>query len=89
IVESIQLEQQESAARHATLKQLANQSGAKVFPLKSYQKLIQELENTGEIVAVRTETHQFKDLNDYILILFVLFGLLTTEWFLRRFNGAY
>ncbi|MFM6945591.1 MAG: hypothetical protein ACKOWW_00465 [Flavobacteriales bacterium] len=89
IVESIQLEQQESAARHATLQQLANQSGAKVFPLKSYQKLIQELENTEDIVAVRTETHQFKDLNDYLLILFVLFGLLTTEWFLRRFNGAY
>jgi hypothetical protein len=89
IVESVQLEQQESAARHATLKQLANQSGGKVYALKAYQKLIKDLEANEDIVAVRSETHQFNELNDYIFILILLFGLLTTEWFLRRFYGAY
>lgn len=89
IVESVQLEQQESAARHATLQQLASQSGAKVFPLKAYQKLLKELQANGDIVTVRSETHQFNELNDYLLICLVLLGLLTTEWFLRRFNGAY
>ena len=89
IVESVQLEQQESAARHATLKQLANQSGGKVYALKAYQKLIKDLEANEDIVAVRSETHQFNELNDYIFILILLFGLLTTEWFSRRFYGAY
>ena len=89
IVESVQLEQQESAARHATLQQLANQSGGKVYALKAYQKLIKDLEANEDIVAVRSETHQFNELNDYIFILILLFGLLTTEWFLRRFYGAY
>jgi hypothetical protein len=88
-VEFIDLEQQESAARHSTLKQLASQSGAKVYPLKAYQKLLKELEINGDIVAVRSETHQFNELNDYLLIFLILLGLLTTEWFLRRFNGAY
>jgi hypothetical protein len=88
-VEFIDLEQQESAARHSTLKQLASQSGAKVYPLNAYQKLLKELETNGDIVAVRSETHQFNELNDYLLIFLILLGLLTTEWFLRRFNGAY
>ena len=89
IVEALQLEQQEAAARHATLQQLANQSGAKVYPVKAYQKLLKDLQANDDIVAVRSEIHQFNELNDYLFIFLLLFGLLTTEWFLRRFNGAY
>ena len=89
IVEDIQLEQLESAARHSTLYQLANQSNGKVYALKSYQKLIAHLQNKKDLVALRTETHQFDPLLDLLTLLLILVGLLVTEWFLRRYHGSY
>lgn len=89
IVEDIDLEQLESAARHTTLYQLAAQTDAKVFDIKSYKKLISELEKSEDLVALRTETHQFDPLLDYIVLFLVLSALLITEWFLRRYHGSY
>jgi hypothetical protein len=89
IVEAIQLEQQESAARHATLKQLASQSGGAVFALRDYQSLLKQLQTNEDLVAVRSEIHQFDELNDLVGICLVLLSLLATEWFLRRYHGTY
>ncbi|MEN9743899.1 MAG: hypothetical protein RLZZ65_1704 [Bacteroidota bacterium] len=89
IVEAIDLERLESAARHSTLKQLSKQSGGAFQPLSNYAKLIDQIEANDALVAVRTERHQFDELNDLIGIFFILLILVSTEWFLRRFNGAY
>jgi hypothetical protein len=89
IIEAIQLEQQESAARHATLKQLASQSGGAVFALQDYQSLLKQLQTNEDLVAVRSEIHQFDELNDLIWICLVLISLLAIEWFLRRYHGTY
>ena len=89
IVEDINLEQLESAARHTTLYQLANQTDAKVLAIKDYNKLISLLDKKEDLVALRTETHQFDPLLDFLLLFFVLIGLLIAEWFLRRYHGSY
>jgi hypothetical protein len=89
IVEDINLEQLESSARHTTLYQLANQTDAKVLAIKDYNKLISLLDKKEDLVALRTETHQFDPLLDYLLLFFVLIGLLFAEWFLRRYHGSY
>ncbi len=89
IVEDIDLEQLESAARHSTLYQLAAQTDAKVFDIKDYQKLISQLEKSEDLVALRTETHQFDPLLDYLLLFLLLSVLLIAEWFLRRYHGSY
>ena len=89
IVEDINLEQLESSARHTTLYQLANQTDAKVLAIKDYNKLISLLDKKEDLVALRTETHQFDQLLDYLLLFFVLIGLLVAEWFLRRYHGSY
>jgi hypothetical protein len=89
IVEDINLEQLESSARHTTLYQLANQTDAKVLAIKDYNKLISLLDKKEDLVALRTETHQFDPLLDYLLLFFVLIGLLIGEWFLRRYHGSY
>jgi hypothetical protein len=89
IVEDIDLEQLESAARHTTLYQLAAQTDAKVFDIEAYKKLIAQLEKSDNLVALRTETHQFDPLLDYILLFLVLSALLIAEWFLRRYHGSY
>ena len=89
IVEDINLEQLESSARHTTLYQLANQTDAKVLAIEDYNKLISLLDKKEDLVALRTETHQFDPLLDYLLLFFVLIGLLIAEWFLRRYHGSY
>ena len=89
IVEDINLEQLESSARHTTLYQLANQTDAKVLAIKDYNKLISLLDKKEDLVALRTETHQFDPLLDFLLLFFVLIGLLIAEWFLRRYHGSY
>jgi hypothetical protein len=89
IVEDIDLEQLESAARHSTLYQLANQTNAKVYPIKAYKQLLSQLEKSDDLVALRTETHQFDPLLDFILLFLLLSTLLFAEWFLRRFHGSY
>lgn len=89
IVEDIDLEQLESAARHNTLYQLAAQTDAKVYPIQDYNKLIAQLEKSDDLVALRTETHQFDPLLDYMLLFLLLAALLLSEWFLRRFHGSY
>jgi hypothetical protein len=89
IVEDIDLEQLESAARHNTLYQLAAQTDAKVYPIQDYNKLITQLEKSEDLVALRTETHQFDPLLDYMLLFLLLATLLLSEWFLRRFHGSY
>lgn len=89
VVEDIQLEQLESAARHTTLYQLAEQSNGKVFPLRAYKKLIQSIQQQKELVALRSETHHFDPLLDLLSLLLILVGMLVTEWFLRRYHGSY
>jgi hypothetical protein len=89
IIEDIDLEQLESAARHSTLYQLANQTDAKVVALKDYKQLIAMLDKKEDLVALRSETHQFDPLLDYLLLFLILSGLLVAEWFLRRYHGAY
>ena len=89
IVEDIDLEQLESAARHSTLLQLADQTDAKVFALQDYNRLIDRLEKNDDLVALRTESHQFDPLLDFLLLLLLLSALLVAEWFLRRYNGSY
>lgn len=89
IVEDIDLEHLESAARHTTLYQLANQTDAKVFNLKAYQQLIRELAKQDDLVALRSENHQFDPLLDFLLLFLLLGALLTAEWFLRRYHGSY
>ena len=89
IVEDIDLEQLESAARHSTLYQLAAQTDAKVYNIQDYNKLISRLEKSEDLVALRTETHQFDPLLDYIVLFLLLASLLLSEWFLRRYHGSY
>ncbi|MFM6964433.1 MAG: hypothetical protein ACKOWM_02580, partial [Sphingomonadales bacterium] len=76
-------------ARHTTLNQLAEQSNGKVYPLGAYDKLLQRIQQQKELVALRTETHQFDPLLDLLSLLLILVGLLVTEWFLRRYHGSY
>lgn len=89
IVEEIQLEKLESFANHGTLKQLSKQSNGTFHPFSSYKKMLDELAKRNDIATVTFEDHTFDDLLDYLLVFVILFLLLGSEWFLRRYYGSY
>ena len=89
IVEEIQLEKLESFANHGTLKQLSKQSNGSFHNLTSYRKMLDELAKRNDIATVTYEDHTFDDLLDYLWVFALLFTLLVSEWFLRRYFGSY
>jgi hypothetical protein len=89
IVEDIEIEKIETAANHGVMKQLSQQSNGKFYQLKDYSKLLNDIEKRGDITTVSFEETNFNKLIDYVSILILLFLLLASEWFLRRYLGSY
>jgi hypothetical protein len=89
IVEDIEIEKIETAANHGVMKQLAKQSNGSFYPLSDYQKLFKEIENRGDITTISYEETSFNKLIDYLTLLILIFTLLASEWFLRRYLGSY
>ena len=89
IVEDIGIEDLDNAANHSVLKQLSKGSNGTFYTLKNYRNLIEDLKNRKDITSVSYEEISFNDLIDYKLIFFLLLVLVSAEWFLRRWFGAY
>jgi hypothetical protein len=89
IVEDIEIEKIETAANHGVMKQLSQQSNGKFYQLKDYSKLLNDIEKRGDITTVSFEETNFNKLIDYVSILILLFLILASEWFLRRYLGSY
>lgn len=88
-LDAISLEKQESQASYNTLNQLAVQSDGKVFFLKDYVKLIDELKKADEIAPVSYQESSYKNLIDWKWYFAFLFLCIASEWFLRRWWGSY
>src|SRR5690606_32126571 len=87
-VQPIQLELYETTADHGLLRNLSREYGGAVF----YQNQIAELgdailaKNIKPVVYSSTRTRSLINLK---WIFFLLMGLLSVEWFLRRYYGGY
>lgn len=87
IIKEIVSEKLNTVANHQLLYQLTQQSGGKLFyknQLESLQKTILETE------SIKSITYSHKQLSDLVnlkWIFFVILILLSTEWFLRKYNG--
>ncbi|MGK0413914.1 MAG: hypothetical protein ACJA1B_002131, partial [Polaribacter sp.] len=68
-------------------QKLADKTGGKLFFKNQENELIKELvENTSYYTVQKLSTKQ-KNLIDWQWIVFVVLGLLTAEWFLRKYFG--
>jgi hypothetical protein len=88
-VQPIQLERYETTANHGMLRLLSEKyGGALVYPseMNSIAELIRSKESVKPIIFL---TDQTKPLIHLKWLFFLLLGLLTTEWFLRRYFGGY
>lgn len=87
-VQPIQLELYETTADHALLRRLSDEFGGQVF----YQNQLAELGEAllaKDIKPVIYSTTRTRSVINLKWIFFLLLGMLSVEWFLRRYFGAY
>ncbi len=87
-VKAIVAEKINTVANHTLLFQLAQNTGGKLFAKNELDKLEKEL-MTNELIKPVTYTQkQLNDLIDLKWIFFLILGLLSLEWFLRKRSGT-
>ncbi|SFT50195.1 hypothetical protein SAMN05216474_0918 [Lishizhenia tianjinensis] len=89
VVNAVVKEDLDTKANHKLLHQISENSHGKFFGLKDQQALIHELNSRGDITPITYTSSTYKDLIDFITLFAIIIALLTLEWFLRRYNGAY
>ena len=88
-IRPIQLELYETTADHALLKVLGEKHGGDlVYPgqIASIAQLIENKETVKPLIYQTTKTRSIINLK---WLFFLFLGLLTIEWFLRRYYGSY
>jgi hypothetical protein len=88
VVKALQLEMADLEARHDILYQLGEISGGKMY----YPGQIAELEKTladKKAKPVIFNTASFHNLINIKWIFFLILALISLEWFMRRYHGAY
>jgi hypothetical protein len=89
VVEDIGLEQATNTANHGVLKQLSKNSGGKFSSIKTYEKLLDQLEARNDITAIERMTIDFWNLVDSWVFMLLIALIFSLEWFLKRYFGAY
>lgn len=87
-VQPIQLELYETTADHAMLKRLSSEFGGGVF----YQNQLQALGDSllrKDIKPVIFNTTRTRSVINLKWIFFLILGMLSLEWFMRRYFGSY
>ncbi len=88
-VTALQAEQIETVADHQLMYALAKKSGGEMFYPAQLKELGKTLLARDDIKTITYSHYKLRDLVDWKLIFFLLLGLLTVEWFLRKRAGAY
>lgn len=89
LVREVKLEALNSQANHRLLMNLAENSGGDFYLPNQINKLQSDIENRDDLVTVVYQERSFDDLIDYKWLFFLIFLLLSAEWFIRKFLGAY
>lgn len=89
VVEDIGLEQATNTANHGVLKQLSKNSGGKFSSINGYEKLLDQLESRNDITTIERMTIDFWNLVDSWGFLLLIALIFSSEWFLKRYFGAY
>jgi len=89
LVKEVKTELLTNKANHRLLRNISeNTNGSFYFP-NELDLLVSDINNRADIVATSYNEKSFEDLIDYKWILFLIITLLSTEWFIRKFNGGY
>jgi hypothetical protein len=87
IIKEIVSEKINTVANHQLLYQMAKQSGGKLFYKNQLDQLQKEILSSDSIKSITYSHKQLTDLVNLKWIFFIILALLSTEWFLRKYNG--
>lgn len=87
IIKEIVSEKINTVANHQLLYQIAKQSGGKLFYKNQLDLLQKEILSSESIKSITYSHKQLTDLVNLKWIFFIILALLSTEWFLRKYNG--
>jgi hypothetical protein len=87
IVAALQAELIETKANHQLLNNIALQSGGQLFYKNQLAELEKAIEQNENIKPVIYKQNEVKELLNLKWIFFVILGLLSLEWFIRKWNG--
>ncbi len=88
-VSPLNIEGINTVADHQLLFQVAENTGGKMYFPHQLDELLMDIRSRDDIKPVLYTQDQYEDLIDLRWIFFLLFILLATEWFIRKYNGAY
>ena len=88
-VQALLAEQRSTVADHALWADIAARTQGAVVKPGGLDAIAKQLEERKDLVARSYAHPSFSDLIGLRWIFFVILGLLTCEWVLRRRNGAY
>ena len=88
-IQPIQLESYATTANHGLLNLLSDRYGGQMVSLEESDQLVSLIQNENTIAPVIYSTTKNKSLINLRWLFLVLFLLLSVEWFLRRYFGAY
>lgn len=88
-VQPVQLEVYETTADHGMLRLLSKQFGGELFYPNQISKLGKAVLTKDTIKPVIYQTTKTRSVINLKWIFFLLLALLSGEWFLRRYHGAY
>ncbi len=88
-VQPIQLELFETTANHAVLRQLSHQYGGETVYAANLASIAERIKAKGNVKPVIYQSTKTNPLINLKWIFLLLAVLLSVEWFLRRYFGAY
>lgn len=87
-IQPVQLEAYNTTADHGTLRLLSEEYGGAMYYTNQLNDLSEAL-TKKEIKPVIYQTNKTRSVINLKWLFFLLLALLTFEWFMRRYNGAY
>lgn len=81
------IEAQFTNANQENLKQLAKRTGGKHYYKSQFENLKQDLLSNKKYYTIQKSTLKEKNLIDWKWILFLVIGLFSVEWFIRKYHG--
>lgn len=88
-IQAIQLEERRTTADHQLLYKLASSTGGKMYDPHDLTAIQDDLRSEKDLVPIIYSTEQVKELIDTKWLFFLILILLGSEWFIRKYRGAY
>lgn len=88
-VAEVNVEYMQPVADHNLLFQLSSQYNGELYEISQLKELEQKLLNNEDAVPIRHETADITELIHNKWLFFLILSLLSIEWIIRKYKGAY